>query len=301
MRFPQALRSANHCSAWETEHKVKPRSAKEFELFAKLQLYQDVTDVEMAIVASEVGMNQEDFEKYQDLYRNVKEFESCPDIRLSSGNYVFHKLDADDRRGAALGKIVDCCQHINGAARSCAVAGVESGYSAFYVVEYKGNIVAQSWAWRGKRGELVFDNVEALSGYDVTVISGLYKRASEALLGKLGVTRVTLGDTYYGITKSVIDTLGLKSTKPAKMIHQVAYTGDSAYQVLVAKLPKKKRVKPVVLAPIFLGDVEACVIQVTAVNELLPGSDVFCEYCDAEVHPDAEICPSCGRDIAEWV
>jgi uncharacterized OB-fold protein len=37
------------------------------------------------------------------------------------------------------------------------------------------------------------------------------------------------------------------------------------------------------------------------VNELMEGSDVFCEYCNAEVHPDCEICPSCGANISEWV
>jgi uncharacterized OB-fold protein len=36
-------------------------------------------------------------------------------------------------------------------------------------------------------------------------------------------------------------------------------------------------------------------------NELMEGSGVFCEFCEAEVHPDCEICPSCGQDIAEWV
>jgi uncharacterized OB-fold protein len=37
------------------------------------------------------------------------------------------------------------------------------------------------------------------------------------------------------------------------------------------------------------------------INELLEGSGVFCEYCNAEVHPDCEICPSCGHNISEWI
>lgn len=36
-------------------------------------------------------------------------------------------------------------------------------------------------------------------------------------------------------------------------------------------------------------------------NVLLNGSGVVCEFCNAEVHPDAVICPSCSADIAEWI
>jgi uncharacterized OB-fold protein len=36
-------------------------------------------------------------------------------------------------------------------------------------------------------------------------------------------------------------------------------------------------------------------------NVLLEGSGVFCEHCEAEVHPEAEVCPECSENIAEWV
>ncbi len=79
--------------------------------------------------------------------------------------YRFTKLPDGDLRGLFLGEIVDCCQHLAEAGAACATHGFLSENGGFYVLEdAKKNIVAQSWAWRGKEGELVLDSLESLKG-----------------------------------------------------------------------------------------------------------------------------------------
>ena len=88
-------------------------------------------------------------------------------------------------------------------------------------------VKAESWAWRGKDGELCFDSIEAKSGINVVRVANLYVEASKKLLGKLGITRITVGLTSYGITGDIRNILGVdyKATdKPAKMIKKVKYT-----------------------------------------------------------------------------
>lgn len=87
---------------------------------------------------------------------------AIPYVEVKHGGYTFTRLDPDDPRTLFLGEYTYCCQSIGGAAESCVWHGVESPNSGFYVVlDRKGDIVAQSWAWR-KGDVLVFDNVEGI-------------------------------------------------------------------------------------------------------------------------------------------
>lgn len=81
--------------------------------------------------------------------------------------YQFYKLPDGDVRGLLLGEFTDCCQHLNGAGGSCAQHGFLSPHGGFYVIaDTKADtIIAQSWAWRGQKGELVLDSLETLNGH----------------------------------------------------------------------------------------------------------------------------------------
>lgn len=77
--------------------------------------------------------------------------------------YNFRKLDDGDVRGLFLGNMTDCCQYIGSAGEDCAKHGFSSDNGGFYVVENaKGQIIGQTWAWRGAKDELVFDSLEYL-------------------------------------------------------------------------------------------------------------------------------------------
>lgn len=80
-------------------------------------------------------------------------------------NAHFRLLDSSDIRGLFLGELTDCCQSIGAAGDKCATHGFTSPNGGFYVIETdKGEIIGQTWAWRGEEGELVFDSLEMLKG-----------------------------------------------------------------------------------------------------------------------------------------
>lgn len=76
----------------------------------------------------------------------------------------FYRMRDDDFRGLFLGKLVDCCQHIDdGNAAWCSRHGFQSEEGGFYAVETKeGEIIGECWAWRGTGGQLVLDSLETL-------------------------------------------------------------------------------------------------------------------------------------------
>ena len=85
--------------------------------------------------------------------------------RFGLENARFRRLANDDIRGLFLGELTDCCQSIGGHGTNCAHHGYTSPNGGFYVVETQGGeIIGQTWAWRGEKGELVFDSLEMLRG-----------------------------------------------------------------------------------------------------------------------------------------
>lgn len=125
------------------------------------------------------------------------------------------RLLRDDFRGPLLGHFTGCCQHLSGAGSSCAVHGVQSPFSAFYVVTFKGQIFAQSWAWRSRTGAVVWDSVESrpASDEEVGVIAQLYLEASTRMVGgALQVPAVLMGDSSSGLTERVLR--ALRARKP---------------------------------------------------------------------------------------
>ncbi len=98
-----------------------------------------------------------------------KKLARIPNITLDGSlfdmpDYKFLKLKDGDFRGLSLGEYTDCCQHIANQGKDCAEHGYLSENGGFYVLEdKKGNIIAQTWAWRGEEDELVFDSIESLT------------------------------------------------------------------------------------------------------------------------------------------
>ncbi|MCD8494136.1 MAG: hypothetical protein LRY39_01770 [Alphaproteobacteria bacterium] len=97
---------------------------------------------------------------------------AIPDIRMEGKlfgkeGYTFYKLPDGDVRGLLLGEFTNCCQHLANQGAPCAEHGFLSEQGGFYVIEEDKThqIVAQSWAWRGEKGEIVFDSLESLSGH----------------------------------------------------------------------------------------------------------------------------------------
>lgn len=111
-------------------------------------------------------------------------------------DYRFYKLPAGDVRGLFLGEMTACCQHLAGQGADCAAYGFIAADSGFYVMAHKktDEIVAQSWAWRGLRGELVLDSLEALPGHvEARQWTSLCREFAARVQGQAGITAVHVG------------------------------------------------------------------------------------------------------------
>ena len=241
-QFPDLRWSVAYFSVFEKEFGRAPTGKREFVDFAGTQEFENIEDIEVARLSAKHGLDQDEFEDYQEFFKKHpgKKATMLPGIELKEGSYVFRKLDDHDKTGPFLGLATDCCQHLHNAGSSCAKAGWKHPESGFYVVEKDGDIVAQSWAWRGKDGELCFDSIEGLGNISIPSVAELYLKAAKDLIGRLGITKVTVGNTYYGVTNNVKRYLvengyvsGEKMEHKAKMIRKVSYT-DADKQWLIA-------------------------------------------------------------------
>lgn len=296
-KFPEALKYAQQFGNIEAAGEM-PRSLAELRDIAGRFVYDNSHGLEaLATACNSFGLTQEQFEAYASLTSREKVAESCPGVDVRRGQYRLYKLDATDIRGPLLGLYTDCCQHLDGAGAACARHGWQDPTSAFYVVEYRDKIVAQSWAWRSKNGDLVFDSIEGRGGYDYNTVAEMFVTAAEQIVGRLCIARVLVGYTSYGITQDVRHYLrgtGLpcENGLSEKMRSACSYM-DGRSQWLLCQSGEPVKFKK--------ADIPTFETASAARNELQEGSDVFCEHCNAEVHPDCEICPACDSNIAEWV
>jgi len=159
--------------------------------------YDPIISPEFAAECGKWGIDPDDFREWQERWvnglKNLK-YESIPRVDFTYGDYRFYRLRKDDPRGVFLGLYTDCCQWPGGAGKTCAWYGHESGDSAFVVVEYRGQVIAQSWVWR-YGNVIVFDNIEVLGREEkrAQTVLKLYKMAAEKFLGRFGITEVRVG------------------------------------------------------------------------------------------------------------
>jgi hypothetical protein len=290
-KYPKAVQYSSLFGYIEQTLGRIPTTLKECSNTAALYLYDGVnaSNEEVAIICSKFSLDQDKFEQYSRVLDSVKTSESCPHVDITIGSYRLYKLRYNDPRGLFLGHYTNCCQHLGSAGAACALHGWSQSSSAFYVVEYKGEIVTQSWAWRSKESDLVFDSIEGLSGYDIDIISRLFLKASNMMLGKLGIERVMVGITSYGLTIAL--ELNTNTERYSVSMKESCSYMDGSKQYLITETGNKPSK--------FKG--KAHRTESPVINVLQEGSGVYCEHCEAEVHPTCEICPSCEENIAEWV
>lgn len=201
--------------------------------------YEEVKHAEFAAECARWGVSQWQFEGLQERWLRGLQgltYESVPWVSVTHGEYRFYRLAKDDPRGIFLGLHTDCCQHPGGAASSSAWHGHESPDGAFVVVEYRGQVVAQSWAWRRTDDPryahvLVLDNIEVLGRDEerVKAVRHLYECGAREFLGCLGIREVRAG---VGYTDVPLDDLPVVDPVPAP----AGVYSDAGRQVLLARL-----------------------------------------------------------------
>jgi hypothetical protein len=244
---------------------------------------------------------------YQALWGSPKKgWEEIPapggNAGLRVGGVTVRQLGHDDLTAALAGRLVNCCQHLHGAAASCARATWTQPACAIWAAYVADRMVAQAFVWRSHHGgDLVLDSVEALaSGH--TGVAAAFRAAAHAVLGRLGVRRVLVGVNGYGVSREVAASGDAEpAPEPAFLLgYTDAHTVRVVAEASGAAIPGAM-VAGAVAAAFAEAAAEVGGTAVGGTNVLMAGSGVVCEHCDAEVHPDCEICPCCGQDIAEWV
>ena len=219
--FKHPVATLARASQWadvERELGRVPTTLVELRTVAARLLYAGIEtrrDLAVATVAAKHGLGQQHFEAYRALMRGpLKGWEAVPAVRVTGaqvgleGDWLLRQLAADDPLGPLLGVVTNCCQHLHGAARACAQAGVHSPHAAFWVVEYRGQVIAQSWVWRATTDQLVLDSIEGLDTAYVEGVAKLVQAGARQALGRLGITGVRLGNTHDGLTAAVAQVLG---------------------------------------------------------------------------------------------
>ena len=132
---------------------------------------------------------------------------------IVAGDYVIRQLAFDDTRQLFAGEYTGCCQHLFGAASSCAKASYEQPTAAVWGVFKHGRMIAQSFVWRS--GDiLVLDSIEYVKCNHETVAL-LYVLAARSVINHLGIEAVTFGWEY-----NTVEELIVERSKPG-MCHEI--------------------------------------------------------------------------------
>jgi len=256
----------------------------------------------LAVRGHGILLSEREEEDYKRLWATPpKAFEGIPAPGGAGGIEVgglrLVQLAHDDPIQPLAGRLVNCCQHLHGAAASCARASWTEGWAAIWAVYEDGHMVAQAFVWRSADGSaIVLDSVEALAARQA--IADIFVKAAHAVLGRLGVARVYVGDNRYGVSPLLApDAPAEKAPDPA---FRLLYTDAHRVRLVCEERGGPGGCLPEAMAK-AIAEAQRPAAGYGPVNELAEGSGVFCEHCGAEVHPDCEICPSCGANIAEWV
>lgn len=210
------LRMVGSAQAIEEALGRAPRSLNEARMaFTKVGALAEGVSLRVAHAAGLAGLSTDEARKLQGIMDDAaarRRAEFIPHVRVTGyeigldGDWVAERLATDDPVGPVLGLLTDCCQHPWGAGHSCARAGVVSDRAAFIVVRYRSRIVAQAYVWRGTGpdvDDVVFDSIEGLGTAYIEGVARLVREAASRMVGRLGVRRVWVGCTSYGLTKSV--------------------------------------------------------------------------------------------------
>jgi len=137
-------------------------------------------------------------------------------VGVSRGGYTLRQLDAADPLQPLAGRLVNCCQHLHGAAAACARASWTEGDAAIWAVFTGEIMVGQAFVWRAVDGRLVIDSAEC-KGDLQQPIAELMLHAARIVVGRLGVPAVLVGKNSYGATGLLRRLAGVKehTARPA--------------------------------------------------------------------------------------
>lgn len=242
-----------------------PKNLKQLEGLVSILSYKEAVKApEIARIFSKYNISENRFDNATKLLyasKDRKKSDLIPDVIAKHGDYYAVKLPAGDPRSLILGDITGCCQSFDGHSKMCVRDGMTLPNNGFYVylkakkgfdpqnidwgnLEDSATIVGQSYAWRGKTGNIAFDSLEVkkYKQYDEFPAKELLMGLSEEIMRQdPKIERITLGKG--GGTEAFKGKLSLsKSELPEKMRTGIMY-GDAReqYEILISDSLKETR------------------------------------------------------------
>lgn len=158
---------------------------------------------ELAALCMRFNKPEAVFDKCLNIVKSsLKEVDFMPDISFSGkeispdlDGFRMEKLTASDLRGFFLGEFTGCCQNVGSNAERCAIDGMTSPTSGFYVIYNKNNdIAAQLYTYIGKDNAIIFDSWEPKAPeYSTLFIPFMQKAADIAIAAGFSGARIGAG------------------------------------------------------------------------------------------------------------
>jgi hypothetical protein len=210
--------------------------------------YKGQRDVGFASESARWGISESDYPKFEEIYLRGQNVPEPFDSKESFEHHglVGRFLPRNDPRVGYFGQHTNCCQHLTGQGKACAVSTMSDPFSQLFVVERDGKIIAGSWVWKSQheysRPEnpeikkiyetVTFDNIEALDLPDAqkSGVRSIYETVGGHLT-QSGYRTVTVGGARNDISLE-----GLKSTEVIKLPSSyTGYTDAGSTQYLLAE------------------------------------------------------------------
>lgn len=226
-------------AATESEKTCYKNEIEKIQTFAaKVQYKRANENPQLAKLCVTYKRNEKQFEEALNIVTSqLKTYDLLPNIEIHGQeidakykNFRFVKLPINNLLGLFLGDETGCCQSIDRIGAACAIHGMKSIMSGFYVIYEDDKLVAQTWAWLGRKGELVFDSFESANLNQVYLCKPFFMAAAKEIT-RYGFSRVLIGQG--GHTPD----LGVeKDNDPAIQLDKCDYS-DAASQFVLWESP----------------------------------------------------------------
>ena len=202
----------------------------------------------LAALCCELEIDEEDFDAAADAQTRVcaETSKHVPDVtvpgeRFGLPGYIWHKATPGDPRILFAGELVNCCQHIGGAAEEAARHSATSPYGACYFLEKPApkdapeatEVVAVSWAWRSADDTLCFDSIEAVGpSYRKHLPLLVVALREEVIKSHPGVTKLTVGTGGGTPHLNLLTVAGANAAEPSGLRGTDIYRDSETQYVL---------------------------------------------------------------------
>lgn len=212
----KATKYLSQAPQYERELGRPPNNLQELQALKNVPMYENRdANLPFARLCHAQGISEAGFNRGMQALVKAKNTDNIPDIGIIDGKYLDNKaidhggyymmkLAPDDARALVIGKMVDCCNHVDGETKLMAEKTITSPDCGVYAVFKKSSktaapnpqtdaIVGKTTVWMAESGNVVFNSWERKGGYAMHGEDFLDAAAEKILRENPAIDRVVLG------------------------------------------------------------------------------------------------------------